>query len=197
VPKERPPSDNKPAQRDGKAGGSRRGRAERSHRPDRSAISVYRHQARILALQVIYEVDVTVHGMDEVIARTLHDPEETVPSEVQGYAERVARGVTEHREQIDRYIGEAAPAFPVAQLASVDRNVLRLAIYELLHERDVPIKAAINEAVELAKRYGGLNSSRFVNGVLGTVLTSVERERMATSGPTPEPDGEAAPSTDP
>ncbi|MGH2534249.1 MAG: transcription antitermination factor NusB [Thermomicrobiales bacterium] len=197
MPQERPPSDEKTARRDGKPGdGSRRGRAERRHRADKPSVSVHRHQARILALQVIYEVDVTDHGLDEVIARTLHDPEETTPPEVQTYAERLARGVAEHGEQIDVYIADAAPAFPVPQLASVDRNVLRLAIYELLHQRDVPIKAAINEAVELAKRYGGLNSSRFVNGVLGTVLTSVEREQAFASDPPPAPGDESTPPTD-
>jgi N utilization substance protein B len=67
----------------------------------------------------------------------------------------------------------AAPAFPIAQLPAVDRTVLRLAIYELLEERDVPPKAAINEAVELAKRFGGDNSGRFVNGVLGTVVDRI------------------------
>ncbi|MGH2557833.1 MAG: transcription antitermination factor NusB [Thermomicrobiales bacterium] len=194
MPQDRPPSDDRPAPRDRKSGGgSPRGRPDRRHRPDRPAISVHRRQARILALQVIYEVDVTDHELDEVITRTLHDLEATVPSEVQSYAERIAHGVANHLEQIDGFIGEAAPAFPVPQLASVDRNVLRLAIYELLYERDVPIKAAINEAVELAKRYGGLNSSKFVNGVLGTVLTGVERERALAGNPPSEPGGECAP----
>ena len=85
----------------------------------------------------------------------------------------------DHFREIDPYIAEAAPAFPIAQLPAVDRNVLRLAIYELLHEAEVPPKAAINEAVELAKRFGGENSSRFVNGVLGTIATRIEHDRKA------------------
>jgi N utilization substance protein B len=193
VAPKQPSDDNSQAKEDGGARDSpRRGHSRRKGRADRPSVSVHRHQARILALQAIYEVDVTDHGLDEVIARTLYDPEEVIPPEVQRYAERIARGVEQHRGRIDGYIAEAAPAFPVPQLASVDRNVLRLAIYELLREPDVPLKAAINEAVELAKRYGGLNSSRFVNGVLGTVLTRIEAERAATSG-TPANADDASP----
>ena len=92
----------------------------------------------------------------------------------------------------------AAPAFPVAQLPAIDRNVLRLAIYELLRETDVPPKAAINEAVELAKRFGGDNSGRFVNGVLGTIAARIDRRgrrqaqasgaRRRRGGQKPEPE---------
>jgi N utilization substance protein B len=147
-------------------------------------VAVTRHQARVLALQIIYEVDVTDHPRAEVEDRTLRDPDEVIPPEVASYAARLANGVMDHRPRIDQYIEAAAPAFPVPQLPSVDRNVLRLAIYELLYARDVPPKAAINEAVELAKRYGGLSSSRFVNGVLGTVVERIAAER-AGSGETP------------
>jgi N utilization substance protein B len=145
----------------------------------RENFALHRHQARVIALQIIYEVDVTTHELPEVMERTLHDPEEVVPPEVAGYAEKLVNGVTEHMATIDQYIAAAASAFPVPQLPSVDRNVLRLAVYELLYEPDVPFKAAINEAVELAKRYGGMNSSRFVNGVLRTVTTQIDQERAA------------------
>lgn len=84
-------------------------------------------------------------------------------------AERLSRGVRTHIETIDPYIEKAAPAFPLPQLASIDRTVLRLAIYEVLHESDVPYKVAINEAVDIAKEFGGPNSGRFVNGVLRTI----------------------------
>jgi N utilization substance protein B len=80
------------------------------------------------------------------------------------------------QDVIDPHIAAAAPAFPVDQLPAIDRNVLRLAIYELLRETDVPVKAAINEAVELAKRFGGDSSGRFVNGVLGTVAERIGAE---------------------
>jgi N utilization substance protein B len=93
-----------------------------------------------------------------------------LPQPVRRYVERLVTGVAAERQEIDAAIAAAAPAFPVEQLPAVDRNVLRIAIYELWHERDVPVKAAINEAVELAKHFGGENSGRFVNGVLGTIV---------------------------
>jgi N utilization substance protein B len=102
---------------------------------------------------------------------------------------RVARlvgGVQTRIGEIDPIIAAAAPAFPIEQLAGIDRSVLRLAIYELLHEPDVPVRAVINEAVELAKRFGGDNSGRFVNGVLGTVSRRIDAEaRRAKTQPTP------------
>ncbi len=79
-------------------------------------------------------------------------------------------GIFEHKRAIDREIELAAPAFPIGQLSPVDRNTLRIAIFELRYSNDVPVKVAINEAVELAKRFGGESSGRFVNGVLGTVV---------------------------
>lgn len=84
-------------------------------------------------------------------------------------AERLSRGVRANLETIDPYIEQAAPAFPLPQLASIDRTVLRLAIYEVLEEADVPYKVAINEAVDIAKEFGGPNSGKFVNGVLRTI----------------------------
>jgi N utilization substance protein B len=78
-------------------------------------------------------------------------------------------GVLENREAIDKTIGDTAPAFPIEQMAAIDRNILRLAIYEIVIDNRVPMRAAINEAVELAKEFGGENSPRFINGVLGSV----------------------------
>jgi N utilization substance protein B len=148
-----------------------------------------RHQARILALQALYEVDVTDHPLDDVLARTTEETDEVVTEEVRAHVDRLVRGATKHQDRIDQFIAEAAPAFPVNQLPAVDRNVLRLAIYEMLSEPDVPVKAVINEAVELAKRFGGINSSRFVNGVLGTI-----NDRLTTDPPKP-PDADGAATT--
>jgi N utilization substance protein B len=89
--------------------------------------------------------------------------------EIMAHTQRLARGVVAHQAEIDPHITEAAPAFPIPQLANVDRAVLRIAIFELLHEKDVPFKVAINEAVEIAKHFGGPNSGKFVNGVLRTI----------------------------
>lgn len=130
-------------------------------------LGVPRHQARALALQILFEVDLTNHPVAEVLARHQDDPD--VPPPVKEYMTRLVNGVTRDRAALDAAIAEAAPQFPVEQLPAVDRNILRVAIYELRNERDVPVKAAINEAVELAKHYGGDRSSSFVNGVLGTI----------------------------
>lgn len=127
-----------------------------------------RHQARVLALQSLYEYDLTGHEGEEIHHR-LRDDENLSPS-VRDYATTIFGGVLGHLEPIDAHIGEAAPAFPVAQLAAIDRNVLRIAIYELMRERrTVPVRVAINEAIEIAKHYGSEKSGRFVHGVLGTV----------------------------
>lgn len=91
-------------------------------------------------------------------------------------AERLVRGTINHRQELDERISQAAPAFPLEQIATTDRVALELATYELLHERGVPVKVAINEAIELAKTYGGENSGRFVNGVLGTIAESIEHQ---------------------
>ncbi len=139
------------------------------------SVGTTRHQARELALQILYEADVTEHAAADVLAR--YSADMSLPQPVRRYTERLVTGVLEDQERIDGMIAEAAPAFPVAQLPAVDRNILRIAIYELLHERDVPLKAAINEAVELAKRFGGENSSRFVNGVLGTIAGQLTSSR--------------------
>lgn len=157
--------------------------------------SATRHQARILALQTLFEYDTTDHELDEIIGRIYFDdtsvPEsalesadedetavDEVPAEVAKYSEKLARGTVSRLTDIDPMIEEAAPAFPIPQIAAVDRNVLRLAIYELNHHKDVPVGVAINEAVEIAKRFGGDNSSRFVNGVLGTISKQLPPERQ-------------------
>jgi N utilization substance protein B len=148
-----------------------------------------RQQARPLALSILFEADLTGHDLAEIMLRYTEEaevppaddvePDEAepavpdVPQPVREYVERLVTGVAGDRERIDAAIGEAAPTFPVAQLPAVDRNVLRIALYELWHAPDVPVKAAINEAVELAKHYGGDNSGRFVNGVLGTLSRQV------------------------
>jgi len=127
-----------------------------------------RRQARILALQALYEDDTAHHDATEVLQR--HDRERTLSSPVMDYARELVEGVQAHLTQLDEAIEGAAHEWPLSQMASIDKNVLRLAIYEILYNNAVPAKAAINEAVELAKMFGSDTSSRFVNGVLGTIL---------------------------
>ena len=133
-----------------------------------TVISGRRHEARITALQALFEIDTATHGVDEVLERYLGNAQ--MPPGTRRFIESLVRGVMAERPQLDAIIAKNAPAWPVPQLPAVDRTILRMALWELLIERDVPVKAAINEAVELAKRFGGDNSGRFVNGVLGTVV---------------------------
>lgn len=159
-------------QGDGTGDSTRREKARKAE--PRQAPGGARHQGRMLALQILYEVDVTDHPLEEVLDRTA--AENDLPEAMKEHVSRLVRGVMSQRDTIDPYIATAAPAFPVAQLAAIDRNVLRQAIFELLNEPDVPLKAAINEAVELAKHFGGDSSGRFVNGVLGTVSERIGSE---------------------
>jgi len=137
----------------------------------RPAVASLRHRVRVLALQSLFELDATDHAPDEIVAR--HITEEELPSEGQRFLRTLVFGVWEHYSYLDRIIEEAAPNWPVSQMPGVDKAILRIALYEILIDEaeHTPVKAVINEAVELAKHFGSDNSSRFVNGVLGTVVT--------------------------
>lgn len=123
-----------------------------------------RHEARVLALQVMFEADAASHPAGEVLSRHLREAQ--YDELVREYSSRLVSGVVTAQEAIDEQIGRFAPDFPVEQLAVIDRNILRIALWEMQHG-GVPMKAAINEAVELAKEFGGDASPRFINGVLG------------------------------
>lgn len=132
-----------------------------------------RRRARIAALQALFELDSVGHQPEETIARQFGS---FPPSpEVKKFARELVNGVLNHKEQIDKTIENTAPAFPLDQVAVIDRNILRLAIYEILIDNRVPMRAAINEAVELAKDFGGEKSPRFINGVLGSVSVLTTR----------------------
>jgi N utilization substance protein B len=138
-----------------------------------SRLARRRRHARLLALETLYESDVARHSAGDILARRLESPDEgpVVEPEVVEYARELLKGVLDHRRELDAIIQERASAFPLAQMAAKDRNILRLGLHEALHRSDVvPVKVAINEAVELAKLYGGENSPRLVNGVLGRVV---------------------------
>jgi N utilization substance protein B len=143
-----------------------------------------RRQARITALQTLYEVDTTEHTAEEVMLRLFNEPmSESQPEgdplveDVRTYARTLVEGTVEHEGALDEIIARSAPNWPVAQMSSIDKNILRLAIFEILFDNRVPLKAAINEAVELGKRFGSDSSSRFINGVLGTVAAEHQQLR--------------------
>jgi N utilization substance protein B len=134
------------------------------------AMSHARHLARVMAMQALYEID-AVDG-DPAAALDAVAAEHQARPRARTFASDLVQGVLHHLETIDAVIGAAAPQWPLAQVAGVDKAVLRVAICELLFGRRVPPKVAINEAIDIAKTYGGEGSGRFVNGVLGHVLAT-------------------------
>jgi N utilization substance protein B len=133
-----------------------------------------RRKARAIALQVLYEFDSVGHDVEATLAHLLSDG--GLSEDNATFARDLVNGVIQNREQIDQHIKKFAPAWPLEQIPIIDRNILRLAIFEILLDNSVPVKVAINEAVELAKRFGGDNSSKFVNGVLGSVSVLAGRK---------------------
>jgi N utilization substance protein B len=134
-----------------------------------------RTKARERALQALYQIDVAAEGIDEALARFWRSFE-PVEREVKDLAEVLVRGVAEHRREIDDAIEGASTNWRLDRMAKVDRNVLRLAVHELLHT-DVPVKVAMNEAIELGKKFGSESSGAFVNGVLDKVAAGLPAER--------------------
>ena len=133
-----------------------------------------RHKARGVALQALYEVDTTGHQPGVVIQHQLETV--TLAPENNRFVEELVSGVLDNKARIDQYIRRFARAWPIEQMAVIDRNILRLAIFEVLVDNRVPVRVAINEAVELAKDFGGQSSPRFVNGVLSSVSTLKQEE---------------------
>ncbi len=130
----------------------------------------FRRKARTIALQTLFELDCSNHKPEEVLARSLEG--KVMPNTVADFTRSLVSGVIQNKKGIDDVIQRFAPTFPINQIAPIDRNILRLAIFEILFDNRVPFKAAINEAVELAKNFGGDTSQKFVNGVLGSVVTT-------------------------
>ena len=126
-----------------------------------------RHKARTIALQALYEVDSAARPAGTVVERLL--TESKLSEENAGFARGLVSGTMRHRDEIDLKVQTFAPAWPVEQLAMIDRNILRLAIFEILFDNIVPVSVAVSEAVELAKAFGSESSAKFVNGVLGSV----------------------------
>jgi N utilization substance protein B len=130
-----------------------------------------RRKSRIAALQALYESDMSSHAALAALDRLVADKELTEAQS--SFARELVEGVCEQRAAIDDVIRQAAPQWPVDQISAIDRNILRLAIREILMNNGTPLRAAINEAVELAKGFGSDNSAKFVNGVLGSVSLSL------------------------
>jgi N utilization substance protein B len=136
-----------------------------------------RRRARSLALQSLYEVDTVGHPPQEVVARHI-EQNDTISDDGVSFLRAMVLGVEASTHHLDALIASCAPEWPVDQLAVLDRNILRMALWELATSKETPLKVAINEAVELAKRFGSDSSARFINGVLGT-LAQREKEIRA------------------
>lgn len=130
-------------------------------------MSINRHLSRTVAMQTLYEWDFRNNQpLQDIIRRNVDIYKDDVdPS----YVIHIVEGVKTKLNEIDQRIVEVAPEFPIEQIASIDKAIIRLAIFEIIYDNDVPAKVAINEAVELGKNFGNDNSYKFINGVLGTV----------------------------
>lgn len=129
-----------------------------------------RHLARAIAMQSLYEWDFRKENTKQLEDLVRHNLKEFAPSfDDHGFITTVVHGVVDHKDDIDVLIRQFAPEWPLEQITIVDRNILRIGIFELKFSGDIPPKVAINEAIELAKTFGGESSGKFVNGVLGAI----------------------------
>jgi N utilization substance protein B len=145
-----------------------------------------RRRARRVTLEALYEIDIADHPPGEVIDRRLK--EQVMESAGVEFSNKLLFGVREHLSGIDMLITRYAPEWPLEQMAIIDRNILRIAIFEFLIDSETPVKVAINEAVELAKVYGSDSAPRFINGVLGTLadrIPQLRQELLTVYEPTP------------
>ncbi len=147
-------------------------------------VSGQRRKARTVVLQALFAIDMRGDTSEFSLDWLL----EEVPLGIRAraFTEMVLEGVDTRRAFLDSVIQRYAPAWPVNQLALVDRNILRIALFELLHDHGTPQKTAVNEAVELAKLFGSESSARFINGVLGSVMAGLKDGELATGQSPPE-----------
>jgi N utilization substance protein B len=136
-----------------------------------------RTKARSIAMQALYEIDIVGHKPGLVLAARLDEAD--LDQSLEEFTRRIVLGVLPILELLDRFIAEHAPEWPLDQVAIVDRNIIRIALWEIAVSGETPIKVAINEAVELAKIYGSDSTPRFVNGVLGSLASRQNEIRQA------------------
>lgn len=135
-----------------------------------------RHFARVLALQTLYEWDFRKKSTPEtILERNIKNL--GAKTESTQFIQETIQGILKYLKEIDQKIAGAAPEWPLEQIALIDKNILRIALYELIYRDDIPPKVAINEAIELGKAFGGENSSKFINGVLGTVYRQIPQSQ--------------------
>jgi len=129
-----------------------------------------RSQAREFALQILYQLDITRDQLDKALSSFWQmEATSECAEDVRLFAEELVKGVSEHRAELDEKIARYATNWELDRMAVVDRNILRLSAYEIVDRQDIPPKVSINEAVELAKKYSGIQASKFVNGILDKI----------------------------
>jgi len=132
-----------------------------------------RHRARILALQALYEIDAVRREPDSALNHLIEEAE--ITDETAAFSRELVTGVIANLADIDKIISKHATSWPLEQISVIDRNILRLAIFEILFDNKVPVKVAASEAVKLANSFGSETSAKFVNGVLGSICATVSR----------------------
>lgn len=138
-----------------------------------------RTKARSLALQVLYELDLTDHQIGDVLQQRIS--EMPLDQSLTEFAFQIVRGVTPLTPKLDELIALHAPEWPLDQIAVIDRNILRMALWEFGVSRSTPIKVVINESIELAKLYGSDSAPRFINGVLGALAAKENQIKQTFS----------------
>ena len=141
-----------------------------------------RHIARELAFKILFQTDVGRNPWQEVLPRTLEENE--LPEKSRAFLEQLVKGTIQELKSIDAEIIKYAQDWKLDRMANTDRNILRIAIYEMKYFKGIPPGVSINEAVELAKRYGDDESGKFVNGILGNVLRNKESQKETSVVPT-------------
>lgn len=136
-----------------------------------------RTKARSIALQVLYEVDISGHQPGKVLADRFEWIK--IDESLKHFISQIVSGVTNYKQDLDEFIGEFAPEWPLEQVAIIDRNLLRIALWEIAVYKRTPIKVVVNEAVELAKKYGAEGSPRFINGVLGGFIDNLKEIKLS------------------
>lgn len=132
-----------------------------------------RHLSRVIIMQTLYEWDFRPESsIDDIKQRNIDNYEEDADTD---FIDQTIKGVIDNVKEADELIVKAAPEWPLEQISTVDKTILRIAVYEILHSDDVPPKVSINEAVELGKTFGSENSSKFINGVLGTIYRNSDK----------------------
>lgn len=149
-----------------------------------------RTKARSVALQALYEIDIADHSIGIVLETRLADAD--LDKRLADFTIQIVRGVVPIRELLDKHISEHAPEWPIDQVSIIDRNLLRIALWEFAVNGETPVKVAINETIELAKIFGSDSTPRFVNGVLGSLAARENelKQSLKTTLPSQKPEKE-------